>query len=211
MALSHVSHLTLSGMSKILLYCTEYKRLTTAPYQRTCHTANFSQLWPKSMPLVGGLYHAADFVQMWPKNVPLVGGLATQRTLTKCGPKICPSLKDFITQWTLTKRGPNVPLIGGLCHTAAFNQMWPKNMPLVEELRHTVDFDQMWPVNVPLIGGLCHAANFDQMRHKNCASRGRGKTVSQCVNGYEQINGILHTNLIQCCGQGFGRCILHSL
>jgi hypothetical protein len=41
-------------------------------------------------------------------------------------------------------------------------------MPLLGGLCLTVDFDQMWPKNVPLIGGLCHAADFDQMWPKMC-------------------------------------------
>jgi hypothetical protein len=66
---------------------------------------------------------------------------------------LCPSSEDFVTQRTSTKCGPNcaphqrtlshsrlqpnvtriVPLIGGLCHAADFDQMWPKMCPLLED------------------------------------------------------------------------------
>jgi hypothetical protein len=77
--------------------------------------------------------------------------LVTQQTLAKCGKKGFPSSEDFVSLWTSTKCGPNcaphlrtlshsglqpnvvqiVPLIGGLCHTADFNQMWSKMCPLI--------------------------------------------------------------------------------
>jgi hypothetical protein len=66
---------------------------------------------------------------------------------------MCPSLEDFVSLWTLTKCGPkcaprgrtlscsglqpnvvqNVPLIGGLCLTADFDQMWSKMCPSSED------------------------------------------------------------------------------
>jgi hypothetical protein len=94
-----------------------------------------------------------------------------QQTMVKCGKKTV------------------MPLIGGLCLTADFDQMWPK-MCLSSE-----DFVTQWTLtkcgpkcaphwrtlscsglrpnvaqNVPLIQGLCHAADFDQMWPKMCPS-----------------------------------------
>jgi hypothetical protein len=109
--------------------------------------------WPNvaktMMPLVGGLCLTADFNQMWPKLCPSSEDFVTQRDFDQMWPKMCPLSEDFITQQTLTKCGPkcarhwrtlscsglqpnvaqNVPLIGGLCHAADFDQMWPKLCP----------------------------------------------------------------------------------
>ena len=86
------------------------------------------------LPLVGGLSHTADFDQIWSKNCPSLEDFVTQRTSTKCGPKIAPRRR------TLSHSGlrPNVvqklPLVGGLCHTADFDQMWSR-------IYHTADID----------------------------------------------------------------------
>jgi hypothetical protein len=80
-----------------------------------------------------------------------------------------------------------MPLVGGLCLTVDFNQMWSKLCPSLE------DFVTQWTSSkcgpncaprwrtlscsglqlnvaqiVPLIGGLYHAAEFDQMWSKRC-------------------------------------------
>ncbi len=60
----------------------------------------------------------------------------------------------------------NVPLVGGLCLTVDFDQMWSEHMPLVGGLCHTADFDQLCSNHMPLIGGLSHTVAFDQMWSK---------------------------------------------
>jgi hypothetical protein len=56
-----------------------------------------------------------------------------------------------------------LPLFGGLCLAADFDQMWSRIFPLVGGLCHAADFDQMWSKYLPLFGGLCLVADFDQM------------------------------------------------
>jgi hypothetical protein len=140
-----------------------------------CHTADFGQMWlendthdwsseelvmqqilakcgKKMMPLVGGLCLTVDFDQMWSKLCPLLEDFVTQRTLTKCGPK-CASLQRTLSNCRLQPNVvQNVPLVGGLCLTADFVQMWSKHVPLVKGLCHPMDFDQMWYKHVPLDG-----------------------------------------------------------
>ncbi len=104
-----------------------------APHRRTLSR---SGLWPnvaQNVPLVGGLYHSADFDQMSPKMCPLSEDFVMQRPSTKCGPKCAPRWRTL----SCTSLRPNVaqsgPLIGRLCHTADFDQMWPKMCPLLED------------------------------------------------------------------------------
>ena len=71
---------------------------------------------------------------------------------------------NITTQQTLTKYGPKeikLPLVGGLYHTADFDQMWPKILPLIGGLYHTADFGQMWSKILPLVRGLHHTMDFD--------------------------------------------------
>jgi hypothetical protein len=56
-----------------------------------------------------------------------------------------------------------VPLVGGLCLTADFDQMWSKHMPLIGGLCHTADFNQMWSKHVVLDGGLLFAMEFNHI------------------------------------------------
>ncbi len=121
-------------------------QLFCAPHWWTLsrHTADFGQMWPKSMPLVGGLCCAADFGKMWTKNMPLDGGLyhtmdfnqmwsklfcptsegfVTQWTLIRCGPRMHPSLDDFVMLQTLTKCG----LKKCACHSETVSQCEPKS------------------------------------------------------------------------------------
>jgi hypothetical protein len=104
-----------------------------APRWRTLSHCGLQPNVVQTVPLIRGLCHAANFNQMWPK--------------------LCPSLEDFVTQWTLTKCGPNcaphwrtlsrsglqpnvaqiVPIVGGLCHTADFNQIWSEMCPSLED------------------------------------------------------------------------------
>ncbi len=82
-----------------------------------------------------------------------------------------------------------MPLVGGLCLTADFDQMWPKMCPSSKYFvtqrtltkcgpkcaphQRTLSCSGLWPnvtQNVPLIRGLCHPAGFDQMWPKMCPS-----------------------------------------
>ena len=101
-------------------------------------------------------------------NVTMVTKCGQKEILTKCGRK-------------------RLPLIGGLCHTADFNQMWSKycpsskdfitqrtltkcglkNCPSWEDLSHSGLQPNVVQI-LPLIGELYHTADFDQMKSKNC-------------------------------------------
>jgi hypothetical protein len=59
--------------------------------------------------------------------------------------------------------------------------MWSKHMPLVGGLCHTADFDQMWSKHVPLNGGLHFATEFDHIWINN---------VLIIKKGRYQTNGI---------------------
>jgi hypothetical protein len=151
--------------------------------------------WPNvaktMMPLIGGLCLTADFNQMWSKLCPSLEDFVTQLTSSKCGPNCAPH------QRTLSRSGlqPNVarivPLIGGLCHAADFDQMWPKLSPLLENFvtqwtstkcgpkcapsRRTLSHCGLRPnvvKHMPLVGGLCHTADFDQMWSKHVPFNG---------------------------------------
>jgi hypothetical protein len=80
-----------------------------------------------------------------------------------------------------------MPLVGGLCLTADFDQMWSKLCPSLEDFvtqrtltkcgpncapcQRTLSRSGLQPNMaqiVPLIGGLCHAVDFDQMWPKLC-------------------------------------------
>ncbi len=141
---------------QLVLAKSSIKRKTHFIRLRTCHTADFGQVWPE------------NDTHDWPTNkvvtqqkmpnvaktmVPLIRGLCLTADFDQTWSKLCPSSKDFATHWTLTKCGPNyaphwrtlsrsrlwpnvawiVPLIGGLCHTVDFNQMWSKLCPLLED------------------------------------------------------------------------------
>ncbi len=100
---------------------------------QSCHTADNGQMWQKNDAPCRRLCLTADFNQMWSRLCPSFKDFVMQRTSTKCGPNCAPHWR------TLSRSGlwPNVarivPLIGGLCHTADFNQMWPKLCPLLED------------------------------------------------------------------------------
>jgi hypothetical protein len=103
-----------------------------APCWRTLSHCGLQPNVARIVPLIGGLCHTADFNQMWPKLCPSSEDFVTQRTSTKRGLNCAPHRK------TLSRRlQPNVaqivPLIGGLCHAADFNQMWPKLHPSLED------------------------------------------------------------------------------
>jgi hypothetical protein len=44
-----------------------------------------------------------------------------------------------------------MPLIGGLCHTAGFDQMWSKHVLLNRGLCFAMEFDHVWINNVLII------------------------------------------------------------
>jgi hypothetical protein len=109
--------------------------------------------------------------RQWP-NVAKNNDAPHWRTLSHCG--------------FLPNVARNVPLIGGLCHAADFNQMWPKMCSLLEDFVTQQTLTKCGPKcaprwrtlsrsglqpnvaqNVPLIGRLCHAADFDQRWPKN--------------------------------------------
>ncbi len=106
---------------------------------------------------------------MWQKiyNAP------PRRTLSHCG--LWPNVVQI------------VPLIGGLCHAANFNQMWSELCPSLKDfvMQQTStkcgpNYAPHWRTLsrsglqpnvaqiVPLVEGLCHAADFDQMWSKMC-------------------------------------------
>ncbi len=76
-----------------------------APHWRTCHTADIGQMWQKNMPLIGGLYQTADFDQMWSNNVALVTWLCLAVDFDQMWSKMCPSSEDFVSLQTSTKCG----------------------------------------------------------------------------------------------------------
>ncbi len=140
---------------------------------RTCHTANFGQVWLE------------NDTHDWRSDE-----VVTQQTMAKCGKK-----NDAPHRRTLSHCGlwPNViqivPLIGGLCHAANFDQMWSKLCPSLEDfvtLRtltkcgpNCAPHQRILPRSglrpnvaqiVPLVGGLCHAVDFNQMWSKMCPS-----------------------------------------
>ncbi len=112
--------------------------------------------------------------------------IVSLRTLTKCGPKCAPHWRTLSRRGLQPNVAQNVPLVGGLCHAADFNQMWPKLCPSLEDFvslqtltkcgpkcaphRRTLSRNRLRPnvaQNVPLIRGLCHAADFDEMWSKH--------------------------------------------
>jgi hypothetical protein len=112
--------------------------------------------------------------RQWP-NVAKNNDAPCRRILSHCG------LQPNVAQ--------NVPLIGGLCHAADFDQMWPKICPLLEDFvtqrtstkcgpkyaphRRTLSRSGLQPnvaQNVPLVGGLSHTVDFDQMWPEMCHS-----------------------------------------
>jgi hypothetical protein len=75
-----------------------------------------------------------------------------------------------------------VPLVGGLCLTADFDQMWSKHMPLVRGLCHAADFNKMWSKHVFLDGGLCFATEFDHIWINNVLIIKKGGTKQRILS-----------------------------
>ncbi len=123
-----------------------------APHWRTLSRSGLQPNVVQIVPLVGGLCLTADFDQMWPELCPSLEDFVMQRTLTKCGPNCAPCRRTLSRSGFQPNVVQNVPLVGGLCLTADFDQMWSKHMPLVGGLCHTADFNQMSSKHVPFDG-----------------------------------------------------------
>jgi hypothetical protein len=104
-----------------------------SPHRRTLSCSGLQPNGAQNVPLVGGLCHTADFDQMWPKMCPSLEDFVTQRTLTKCCPKCAPCWRTLSRCGLQPNVAQNVPLIGGLCHAADFDQIWPKLCPSSED------------------------------------------------------------------------------
>ncbi len=117
-----------------------------------CLIADFDQMWPEMCPSLEDFVmqrtltkygpkcaprwrtcHAVDFDQMWPKMCPSSEDFVMQRTSTKCGQKCALHWRTLSCSGFQPNVAQNVPLVGGLCHTVDFNQMWPKMCPLLED------------------------------------------------------------------------------
>ncbi len=85
-----------------------------APCGRTCHAADIGQMWPEN-----DAHHQRNLSRSghWP-NVAK-NDARHRRTLSHCG-----LLPDGVQ---------NVPLVGGLCLTVDFYQMWSKMCPSLED------------------------------------------------------------------------------
>ncbi len=157
-----------------------------APLWRTLSCSGLQPNVAQNVPLIGGLCHAADFDQMWPEMCPSLEDFVSQRTLTKCGPKCASCWRTLSCSRLQPNVAQSVPLVGGLCHTVDFDQMWPKMCPSSDDfvtqrtstkcgpkcapLWRTLSRSGLQPnvaQNVPLIGGLCHTADFNQIWSKH--------------------------------------------
>ncbi len=100
-----------------------------APCQRTLSRSGLQPNVAQNVPLIGGLCHAADLDQMWLEMCPSLEDFVTQWTLTKCVPKCAPRQRTLSCSGLRLNVARNVPLIGGLCLAADFDQMWSKHVP----------------------------------------------------------------------------------
>ncbi len=121
--------------------------------------------------------------------MPLVGRRVSQRTSAKCGQRMM-SMISHQKNLSCSRHWPNVakkmmPLVGGLCLTADFDQIWSKLCPSSEDFvtqrtstkcgpncalrQRTLSHSWLWPNvvrNVLLVIGLCLTADFDHMWSK---------------------------------------------
>jgi hypothetical protein len=104
-----------------------------APHRRTLSRSRLQPNVAQNVPLIRGLCHAADLDQMWPEMCPSSEDFVTQRISTKCGPKCAPCRRTLSHSRLQPNVAQNVPHVGGLCHTADFDQMWPKMCPTSED------------------------------------------------------------------------------
>jgi hypothetical protein len=143
--------------------------------------------WPNvaktMMPLVGGLCLTADFKQMWPKMCPSLEDFVTQRTLTKCGPKCAPRWRTLSHSGLQPNVAQNVPLVGGLCHAADFNQMWPKMCPSLEDFVTQQTLINCGPNMSPLTGDfvlLWGLTTYGLTTYTSSKKAGTKQTDSNC-------------------------------
>jgi hypothetical protein len=108
----------------------------------------------RNVPLIRGLCHAADFDQMWPKMCPSSEYFVTQWVLTKCGPKCAPHWRTLSHSRLQPNVAQNVPLVGGFCHAADFDQMWPKMSPSSEDYVTQRTSTKCGPNICPLTGNF---------------------------------------------------------
>jgi hypothetical protein len=86
---------------------------------------------------------------MWQKQLcPSSEDFVSLRTSTKYGPKCAPCQRTLSRSGLQPNVAQNVLLVGGLCHAADLDQIWPKMCPSLE-LCHAADFDQMWSKMCP--------------------------------------------------------------
>jgi hypothetical protein len=105
-----------------------------APHRRTLSHSGLRPNVVQKLPLIGGLCRTADSDQMWSKNCPLSEDFVAQRTPTKCGPKIAPHRMTLLHSGLRPNVVQKLPLVGGLCHTTDFDQIWSKkNCPSLED------------------------------------------------------------------------------
>jgi hypothetical protein len=81
----------------------------------------------------------------------LLEDFVSLRTLTKCGPKCAPHWRTLSHCGLQLNVVRNVPLVGGLCHAVAFEQMWSKHGPLDRGRHFATEFDQIWINNILVI------------------------------------------------------------
>jgi hypothetical protein len=137
-----------------------------------CHTEDFSQMWPEND---AHDWSSEELVMQWTlakcckKMMPLVGGLCLTADFDHMWSKLCPLLEDFVMWWTLTKYGPNCAPHWRTLSRSRLQPNVVQNVPLVGGLCLTVDFDQMWSKHVPLDGGLCLCCGLQPNVVQTCA------------------------------------------
>jgi hypothetical protein len=120
-----------------------------APHRRTLSHCGLQLNVIQTVPLIGGLCHAMDFNQMWPKLCPSSEDFVTQRTSTKCVPNCAPHRRTLSSSGFQPNVAQIVPLVGGLCHAADFNQMWSKMCPLLEDFVSLLTLTKCGPTICP--------------------------------------------------------------
>jgi hypothetical protein len=76
----------------------------------------------------------------------------THWTSTKCGPKCVSRRRTLSCSRLQPNVAQNVPLVGGLCHAADFDQMWPNMCPLLEDFVTQWTLTKCGPNMCPLMG-----------------------------------------------------------
>ncbi len=94
----------------------------------------------------------------WSRDLLGFQHFVTQRTSTKFGPKCAPCQRTLSCSRLWPNVAQNVPLVGGLCHTANFDQIWSKHVSFNGWLHFATGFDHIWIDHVLIIvnmPGLC--------------------------------------------------------